>query len=323
MDLIEIAHQLVAPSKGILAADESLPTIKKRFDKIGIKSTPVTRHSWRELLFSTREIEKYISGVILFEETLQDKSLVDLLLNKNIIVGIKVDAGKKSMPTSKNEVITEGLNDLKERLPKYKKLGAQFTKWRAVYTIAEGLPSHEAIYENANLLGRFAILSQEAGMVPIVEPEVLMDGSHDISTCAKVTERVLKVVFEELGNYKVNLKGMLLKPNMVLPGEDSAEKASPQKIAKETARVMSATVPKEVSGLVFLSGGQSADEATKHLSAINALGGTPPWELSFSFGRALQSTAMKIWKGDPKNLKFAQEEFLKRCRLNSEARFKR
>ena len=323
MDLIEIAHQLVAPGKGILAADESLPTLEKRFENIGIKSTPVARHSWRELLFSTEGIEKYISGVILFEETLQDKSLVDLLLNKNIIVGIKVDEGKKPMPTSKKETITKGLSDLKERLPKYKKLGAQFTKWRAVYIIGEELPSHEAIYENANLLGRFAILSQEAGMVPIVEPEVLMDGSHDIAACAKVTERVLKVVFEELDNYKVNLKGMLLKPNMVLPGEDSSGKASPQEIAEETLKVMSTVVPSGVPGLVFLSGGQSATEATENLRALNSLGGTPSWELSFSFGRALQSTAMKIWKGDPKNLKFAQEEFLKRCRLNSEARFKR
>jgi fructose-bisphosphate aldolase class I len=322
--LSEIAEKLVAPGKGILAADESMGTMEKRLSAIGLPSTEENRKNYRWLLFSTPEVEEYISGVIMFDETLKqkgdnDKFLAQILSNKGIIPGIKVDLGTKDLEGFPGEKVTEGLDGLKERLVEYKNLGAQFTKWRAVITIGENIPSDECINQNSERLSQFAILSQEANLVPIVEPEVLMDGGHDINKCAQVTYKTLKVVFNYLNDAGVFLNGMLLKPNMMLPGKDNPNKATSDEIAKATLDCFKEVIPEEVPGIVFLSGGQSPEEATANLNAINILDNVS-WQLSFSFGRALQEPVLKAWLGKEENVKLAQDAFYKRARLNSLAR---
>lgn len=320
-DLIKIAQQLVTSEKGILAADESFPTIEKRFKSIGVESTEENRRAYRELLFTTPGIEKYLSGVILFDESIRHKTKVGVLfskvlVDKGIIPGIKVDQGKEKV---KGEFITKGIEGLASRLKEYYKLGARFTKWRAVYEISDSTPSNAAINKNAELMAEFALISQKSGLVPIVEPEVLMDGSHGIEKCAEVTKKVLSSIFSELEKKEVILEQILLKPNMVVPGKGSEEKMEPEKVAVETINTLSRVLPEELPGVVFLSGGQTPDEATTNLSAINKKEKCP-WELSFSFGRALQKEALEAWKGKDENAKMAQELFLKRAKLVSLAR---
>jgi fructose-bisphosphate aldolase class I len=286
------AQAMVAPGKGILAADESSPTIKKRFDSIGVESTEANRRAYRDMLFTTPGINEFVSGVILFDETLRQSSsdgtpFPKLLNDLGIIPGIKVDKGAKPMAAFDGEKITEGLDGLRDRLAEYRDLGARFTKWRAVITIGDGLPTDYNIEANAHALARYAALSQEAGLVPIVEPEVLMDADNTIERCEEVTEQVLRVVFDQLGRHRVHLEGINLKPNMVVSGKGCPVQAGVQEVAEATVRVLEATVPAAVPGIVFLSGGQSARDATAHLNAMNALG-DHPWELSFSYGRALQ-----------------------------------
>jgi fructose-bisphosphate aldolase class I len=324
--LLKTTRQLVAPGKGILAADESFPTIKKRFDSIDVESTKENRRAYREILFTTKGVEEFISGVIMFDETLrlpslaQGKPAAKILKEKGIIPGIKVDEGKVDIPDSPGEKITKGLDGLTERLKEYKGLGARFTKWRAVITIGEGLPTEACIDANAKALGRFAALSQEAGLVPVVEPEVLMDGSHSIESCKEATTRTLTSVFSALEKEKVVLAGMLLKTNMVIPGKDSPQKASPQKVAEATLACFRRVVPEELPGIVFLSGGQGPEEATENLNAMNLIGNVP-WELSFSYGRALQRPALEAWKGKGENRDKAQQAFYHRAKLNSVARY--
>ena len=322
--LKETARALVAPGKGILAADESSGTIKKRFDSIGVESTEESRRAYRDLLFTTPGVEEFISGVILFDETIRQSSadgtpFPKLLEGKGIIPGIKVDKGAKDLANAPGEKITEGLDGLRERLEEYRSLGARFTKWRAVITIGAGIPSEYCIWANAHALARFAALSQEAGLVPIVEPEVLMDGDHTIDRSFDVTSRTLHAVFTELRDQRVHFDQMLLKPNMVLSGYDCPEQADAGEVARETVRCLRHSVPAAVPGIVFLSGGQSDEDATAHLNAINALG-PQPWALSFSYGRALQAPAQKAWAGDPANVAAAQAAYLKRARLNGAAR---
>ena len=319
----EVVQKLVAQNKGILAADESLPTIKKRFDKIALESTQQNRQDYRKMLFGTSGIEQYLSGVILFEETLrqqtaQGESPSKTLSQKGIIPGVKVDKGTVDLPNFKGEKMTQGLDDLAKRLEEYKNLGAQFAKWRAVITIGEGIPSQVCIDTNAKILAIYASICQSVGVVPIVEPEVLMDGGHDINRCREVTTMTLKSVFLHLNQHKVNLKAMLLKPNMIIQGKDNAQKATPNEIADATLAVFIETVPQEVQGIVFLSGGQAPDEACQNLNAINQK--RMYWQLSFSFGRALQDEALAIWLGSGENVAAAQEQFLKRVKLVSEAR---
>ena len=319
------AQALVVPGKGILAADESFPTIKKRFESIGLESTEENRRAYREILFATQGIEKFISGVILFDETVYQKTengrlFPQVLAEKGIIPGIKVDEGKEPFEGSAKEMITKGIEDLPKRLSEYQKQGMKFTKWRAVFTISEGLPTKKLIEKNAQLLSRFAVLSQEAGLVPIVEPEVLMDGEHDIDRCEEVTKTVLANVFSEIEKQNVSLEGLLLKPNMVVSGKNNIKNATPAQLAEATLRTLTKTVPERIPGIVFLSGGQSPEEATTNLNAINSKGGYP-WELSFSFGRALQKPSLLAWKGKPENVTMAQEAFYKRAKLNSLARY--
>jgi fructose-bisphosphate aldolase class I len=322
--LEDIAQRLVAPGKGILAADESLPTIKKRFDSIQVESTEDNRRAYRELLFTTAGAEKYISGVILFDETLRQKStdgvpFARLLEEKGIIPGIKVDRGAKPLAGFEGEKITEGLDGLRQRLSEYVELGAKFAKWRAVITIGRDIPSRFCIDANAHALARYAALCQEAGLVPIVEPEVLMDGDHDIGRCRDVTAATLQSVFAALFEHCVLPKGMLLKPNMVLSGSECSTQASVEEVAQSTVQTFRQVVPAAVPGVVFLSGGQSSELATRHLNAMNALG-SQPWELSFSYGRALQEHALKAWSGQPQNVPKAQEAFYHRARCNGAAR---
>lgn len=317
-ELQDLAKQLVAPGKGILAADESLPTIEKRFKAIGIESTEETRRAYREMLFSTVGIEQYISGIIQFEETLKD----GILKNPNIIPGIKVDQGTQDYKGNPNEKITKGIEGLAERLNEYKSLGARFAKWRAVFKITPETPSIQNLEENAILLAKYAKICQDTGFVPIVEPEVLMDGDHNIDRCGDVTRGVLKVVFLKLKEGGVGLRGMLLKPNMILPGEEYPMKATPVEVAAKTLEVLKEVVPQEVPGIVFLSGGQSEEEATENLREMNKLGGVQ-WQLSFSYGRALQNSALKTWAGKVENIVFAQQAFLSRAKMNSEARYGR
>ncbi len=314
-DLESIAKALVAPGKGILAADESLPTIEKRFAAINLPNTPENRHAYRELLFGTPGIENYISGIIQFEETLKDK----LLKNPNVISGIKVDQGTDDYNGNPDEKITKGIDTLSERLKAFKELGAKFTKWRAVFKITQvPTPSIQNVQDNAILLAKFAKLSQESGMVPIVEPEVLTDGAHDIEKCYETTRAILKVVFMKLHDEGVDLKGILLKPNMILPGSDSGQIVTPADIAHKTIEVLEATVPDEVPGIVFLSGGQTSDDATKNLNEMNK---TPQkWQLSFSFGRALQTPVLKEWSGKNENMESARKIYLTLCENNSKAR---
>ncbi|MCA1840571.1 MAG: class I fructose-bisphosphate aldolase [Actinomycetota bacterium] len=326
-ELVSIAKALVAEGKGILAADESSPTIKKRFDSIGTESTEDTRRSYREMLFKTDGAQEFISGVILYDETIrQDASdgqpLREVLSQKAIIPGIKVDAGTKALAGAPGELVTEGLDGLRDRLNEYRELGARFTKWRAVITIGDGIPSRYCIEVNAHALARYAALSQEAGLVPIVEPEVLMDGDHTVDRCYEVTSQILKSVYEQLELQRVDLAGTLLKPNMVLSGKDCPQQASVEEVASRTVEVLRANVPSSVPGIVFLSGGQSDELATAHLDAMNKIAGSP-WQLSFSYGRALQAPALKAWKGDPSNVAAGQAAFLHRARCNGAARYGR
>jgi fructose-bisphosphate aldolase class I len=322
----QTAKQLVAPGKGILAADESSPTIKKRFDSIGAESTEENRRAYRDLLFTTEGAEDFISGVILYDETIRQSSadgtpFPQLLADRGIIPGIKVDKGAKPLALSPEEKITEGLDGLRDRLGEYRELGARFTKWRAVLSIeGKDIPSDCCIWTNAHALARYAALSQEAGLVPIVEPEVLMDGDHTIEQSYSVTSRTLQAVFTELYDQRVAREGMLLKPNMVLSGYECPEQADTRTIAEMTIRCLENTVPAAVPGIVFLSGGQSDEAATARLSAMNALG-PHPWELSFSYGRALQAPALKAWAGEAAKADEAQKAFHFRARLNSAARF--
>ena len=325
--LEDIAQAMVAPGKGILAADESSGTIKKRFDSIGVTSTEDMRRDYREMLFRANDAMKnYVSGVILYDETIRQKAkdgtpLVDIMKAAGSIPGIKVDTGAKPLagPTSATETITEGLDGLRERLAEYYKLGARFAKWRAVITIADGLPTWNCVKANAHALARYAALCQEAGIVPIVEPEVLMDGphsTHDIDECYRVTEWTLRTVFRELYDARVSLEGMVLKPNMIIAGQKSARQASPEEVAEKTVRCLKATVPSSVPGIAFLSGGQSDEAATQHLSLMNAAGRLP-WALTFSYGRALQAAALTAWGGKSENVAAGQRAFTHRARMNS------
>jgi len=318
------AQALVAPGKGILAADESSGTIKKRFDSISVESTETNRRDYREMLFTAKDVGNYISGVILFDETLRQDAadgtpLVKLLEGQGIIPGIKVDLGAKPLAGAEGETVTEGLDGLRERLAEYHALGARFAKWRATYTISATLPSAYCIDVNAHALARYAALCQEAGIVPIVEPEVLMDGEHTIARSFEVTSAVLDALYEALFLQRVRLEGTLLKPNMVLSGYSCAQQASVDEVADATVRCFKATVPAAVPGIVFLSGGQSDELATAHLNAMNRIGDLP-WQLSFSYGRALQAPALKAWKGETANLDAGRDAFLHRAKLNSAAR---
>jgi fructose-bisphosphate aldolase class I len=321
-ELEATARALVAEGKGILAADESDGTIKKRFDSIGVESTEESRRGYRDLLFTTEGVEEYISGVILFDETIRQSSadgtpFPKLLESKGIIPGIKVDQGAKPLALAESETITEGLDGLRERLTEYRELGARFAKWRATYSITDTLPSEYCMWTNAHALARYAALCQEAGIVPIVEPEVLMDGDHTIERSFHVTSRVLFAVFTELADQKVQLEGTLLKPNMVLSGYGASGRAGVDDVAEETIRGFKRHVPAAVPGVVFLSGGQSDEDATAHLNAMNTLG-PHPWQLSFSYGRALQAPALKAWAG--KDVEAGQRAFYHRAKMNSAAR---
>jgi len=323
-ELQQTARAIVAEGKGILAADESDGTIKKRFDSIGVESTEEKRRAYRDLLFTTEGAEEYISGVILFDETIRQKSadgtpFPQLLESKGIIPGIKVDKGAKPLALAEGETITEGLDGLRDRLAEYRELGARFTKWRAVITIGKDIPSEYCIWTNAHALARYAALSQEAGLVPIVEPEVLMDGDHTIERSFEVTSRTLHAVFTELRDQRVQPEGILLKPNMVLSGYECPDQASDEEVAEETVRCFRRHVPAAVPGIVFLSGGQSDEQATARLSAMNAIG-PHPWQLSFSYGRALQAPALKAWEGKEENVEAAQQAYYHRAKMNSAAR---
>lgn len=320
-----IALELVAPGKGILAADESGPTIEQRFKGIGVPSTEETRRAYREMLFSTPGLGAFISGVILYDETLRQRAadgtrMVELLLRQGMIPGIKVDRGAKPLAGFPGEKVTEGLDGLRERLAEYAQLGARFTKWRAVLAIDAFLPTRTAVAANVHALARFAALSQEAGLVPIVEPEVLMDGDHTIERHCAVTEAALRALFDELFAHRVDHEAVLLKVNMVLSGTTCPQQADAQEVAEMTRRCVQRTVPNAVPGIVFLSGGQSDRQATEHLDRLNRARGLP-WQLSFSFGRALQAPALKAWAGNPANVGEAQTALLRRARCNSAARF--
>tara|TARA_B110000438_G_scaffold26384_1_gene25088 strand:+ start:64 stop:1071 length:1008 start_codon:yes stop_codon:yes gene_type:complete len=318
-ELKKIANLMVSPKKGILAADESTGTIQKRFDSIGVVSNEINRRDWRQLLFQTETFSDYISGVILFDETIRQKtqdgeSIVDLLINQGIIPGIKVDKSTHALALFESEVITEGLDGLRSRLEEYHEIGAKFTKWRAVINIGRNMPSEFAIDANSYHLALYAALCQEIGLVPIVEPEVLMDGNHSIEDCAEVTIRTLDKVFMYLNQSNVYLQGIILKPNMVLSGKNAKNRANSELVAKRTIEVLKETVPSEVPGIAFLSGGQEDQESIDNLNAINikAKKENTPWELTYSYGRGLQSAPLKIWKGNPDNIKNAQKEFEKR-----------
>lgn len=322
------AQQLVTAGKGILAADESTGTIAKRFDAVQVESTEETRRVYRQMLWTRPGIEEFISGVILFDETIRQKAddgtpFPALLAGKGIIPGIKVDKGAKSLALNPGEKVTEGLDGLRVRLAEYRELGARFAKWRAVVTIeGSSLPTRACLEANAQGLARYAALCQEADLVPIVEPEVLMDGDNDLRRCEEVTEETLAIVFAQLRVQGVRLEGLLLKPNMVIAGKKSAHQAGVAEVGAATIRCLRRTVPAAVPGVVFLSGGQTPELATAHLNEMNRYG-PHPWELSFSYGRALQEPAMKAWYGDPANLRRAQEVFYHRARCNSEARYGR
>ena len=327
-ELASNANAIVAEGKGILAADESSGTIKRRFDTIGAESTEDNRRNYREMLFRTEGASEFISGVILFDETMRQNSaldgtsLVKVLQDQGIIPGIKVDSSTNPLTGSKGELITDGLDGLRGRLKEYYELGARFTKWRAVITIGDGIPSRYCIEANAHLLARFAALSQEANLVPIVEPEVLMDGNHSIENCFEATEATLREVFYQLGQQGVNLEGLLLKPNMVLSGKDASNRASAEEVAERTITCFKRTVPAAVPGVVFLSGGQSDEEATVNLNAINQLAAKVgvPWEMSFSYGRGLQAAPLKAWGGQAANMEKARQAYYHRAKVTSAAR---
>jgi fructose-bisphosphate aldolase, class I len=323
-DLNETARALVADGKGILAADETVPTLTKRLAVRTIPSTSESRRDYREMFFTTPGIAAYIAGVILQDETIRQKSssgisLAELLTRQGVIPGIKVDRGAKPLAGSPGERVTEGLDGLRDRLEEYRGLGARFAKWRAVFSIGDGLPSAACLRANAHALGRYAAICQEQRIVPIVEPEVLMSGAHGIDRCEEVTERVLQLVFDELFEQKVLLEGMLLKPNMVTAGQDCPEQASVDQVAEATLRALDRHVPAAVPGIVFLSGGQNYVLATKHLSAINALDMPKPWKLSFSYGRALQDEALEAWHGNRDNVPAGQRAFYHRAQCDSAA----
>lgn len=326
-DLNKVALALVAPGKGVLAADESTSTIKKRFDAINVVSTEESRRNYREMLFRSAEaMTKYISGVILYDETIwqnaQDGTpLIKIIEQSGTIPGIKVDEGTQALPNCPGELVTIGLDKLAERLKKYYERGARFAKWRAVIdigsdTIGRDIPTMTAIHVNAHALARYAALCQAAQIVPIVEPEILMDGDHDIDRCYEVSERVLNTTFQELQIQRVALEGMILKPNMVIAGKKSPKQASIKEVAEKTIRLLKNCVPAEVPGIAFLSGGQSDEEATAHLDAMNRIGGLP-WRLTFSYGRALQAAPQKAWSGKAENIAAGQRAFTHRSRMNS------
>jgi fructose-bisphosphate aldolase, class I len=321
-DLNKVAQAMVTPGKGILAADESSGTIKKRFDAIKVESTEDNRRDYREMLFRSQEaMSKYISGVILYDETIWQNAkdgtpLVKLIEQSGAIPGIKVDEGTQGLPNCPGELVTVGLDKLAERLKKYYERGARFAKWRAVIDIGSGIPTMTAISVNAHALARYAALCQAAQIVPIVEPEVLMDGDHDIESCYEVTSRVLNKTFQELRVQRVALEGMVLKPNMAISGKKSAKQASVAEVAEKTIRMLKACVPAAVPGIAFLSGGQSDEEATAHLNAMNGSGNLP-WRLTFSYGRALQAAPQKAWSGKSENVAAGQRAFTHRARMNA------
>jgi fructose-bisphosphate aldolase class I len=322
-ELIRTAEEIVANDRGILAADESTGTIKKRFDSIEVESTEETRRAYRDMLFTTPGLGEFVSGVILYDETIRQSSadgtaFPQLLKQHGMIPGIKVDAGAKALAFSPEEKVTEGLDGLRERLEEYVSFGARFTKWRAVITIGDGIPTDYCLRVNAHALGRYAALSQEAGLVPIVEPEVLMDADNTIERCYDVTKETLHLVFRELHEQRILLEGMLLKPNMVISGKGCPQQADAERVAELTLRCFHETVPAAVPGIVFLSGGQSDQQASENLNAINAHG-EQPWKLSYSYGRALQAPALKAWAGEEANVELAQQMLLHRARLNSAA----
>jgi fructose-bisphosphate aldolase class I len=326
-ELETVARAMVAKGKGILAADESSGTIKRRFDSIKIESNENTRRAYREMLLTTKGIEEAISGVILFDETIRTATsdgtpFPQVLSKKGIMPGIKVDKGPVDIPGFPGEVVTEGLDGLRGRVKEYRELGAKFAKWRAVINIGDGIPTATCLEANAHALARYAALCQEGGLVPIVEPEVLLDGSHTIERCQEVTEQTLKVTFAQLFDQRVYLEGMILKPSMVVPGKDCPKQASVEEVAERTIRCLKRTVPAAVPGIAFLSGGQSAEKATEHLNAMNSMG-PHPWEVSFSYARALQDPALKAWKGEAGNVAAAQKIFYHRAKCNAAARYGR
>ena len=322
--LNDIANKMVERGKGILAADESAPTCKKRFDSINVESNELNRNIYRDMLFTSSGMEDFVSGVILFDETLRQSTVkdkiafTDYLKSLGVIPGIKVDKGAHPLAGSKDEKVTDGLDGLNDRLKEYYDLGARFAKWRAVITIGDSVPSNACISVNAHGLARYAALCQENGMVPIVEPEIIMDGDHTIEESFVVTEEVLHATFYELYSQNVQLEGMILKPNMVLSGYDCSEQAGVEKVAEMTVTVLKRCVPSAVPGIAFLSGGQSDEDATAHLNAMNQiLGDNRPWNLTYSYGRALQAPSLKAWSGETNNIPEAQKAFLKRAKLNS------
>jgi len=322
--MVTTANALVAPGKGILAADESAPTIAKRLAAVGLESTEPLRRAYREMLFRTPKLGEHISGVILFDETIRQRAadgtpLVEVLQGQGVIPGIKVDAGTKPLAGCPDEVVTEGLDGLRARMEEYRTMGARFAKWRAVIRIHDRLPSATCIEANAHALARYAALAQEAGLTPIVEPEVLMDGTHTLERCAEVTETTLRSVYDQLARHRIVLEATLLKPNMVLPGQDCPIAATNDEIAEATITTLRRVVPAAVPGLVFLSGGQSDHRATARLDALNRRG-PQPWQLSFSFGRALQAPVLRAWAGDDANVRAAQGALQHRAELNGAAR---
>src|SRR6266540_2736109 len=323
-DLESVALTLVAEGKGILAADESIPTLTRRFDTLGIQSTEQSRRTYREMLFTSPGAAEFISGVIMYDETIRQKSsggmpLAEVQTVKGILPGIKVDTGAKPLAGFPDETVTEGLDGLRDRLAEYREMGARFTKWRAVITIGDGIPTQACMDANGEALARFAALSQEAGLVPIVEPETLMDGDHGIDRHYDASRRTLEALFDRLFAHRVELTGTLLKTNMVLSGKSAPEQAGVEEVARWTLRLLSECVPPAVPGIVFLSGGQTEQAATAQLSEMNRMGGVP-WELSFSYGRALQAPALKAWGGKAEKLEAGQRAFYERARLNSAAR---
>ena len=322
--LAKTANEMVADDRGLLAADESTGTIGKRLDSIGAENTEDNRRDYRELLFRAEGLGKSISGAILYDETLRQSaadgaSLVSILQGQGIIPGIKVDTGAKELPGSQGEKITEGLDGLPARVEEYVGLGARFAKWRAVITIGDHIPSRHCIHTNAHALARYAKICQEGGLVPIVEPEVLMDGDHDLERCDRVTTMTLNTVFDELYAQDVALEGMILKPNMVISGSDCKTQAGIDEVAERTVQRLMRCVPAAVPGIMFLSGGQSEEDATAHLNAMNAKFAPAPWKLSYSYGRALQQSCLKAWQGDAKNVSAAQAVLLERAQANSAA----
>ena len=325
--LVETANEMVAPGKGILAADESSSTIKRRFDSINVESTEENRRNYRELLFRTEGAGKFISGIILFDETLRQSGadgtrLVKVIQDQGIIPGIKVDTSGKPLPGAPGEQVTEGLDGLRDRLAEYVELGARFTKWRGIYAIGPGIPSRYCMEVNAHALARFAALSQEAGLVPMVEPEVMMDGDHNIDRCFEATEATLREVYYQLGTQRIHLEGTILKVNMVLSGKDASDRAGSDEVGEKTVKCLKRTVPAAVPGVAFLSGGQGDDEATANLNAINqyAASAGAPWELSFSFGRGLQAAPLKAWSGSMANNERTQQAFHHRAYVTAAAR---